>query len=176
MSKVRKTIIKNWIIYYLCSKCNKFKIEECFSKWKKYKTWLRSSCKECDKKDSRKYHETHREKEREYNRNYRKTHKDICNAQLYRYPYKRKARISVINYIKYNNIIRPEKCPICWEIWKIETHHIDYTKWNIIVWCCKKCHALIHRWEIDVSNKEIDITNKENDILYNKIRRKQVNI
>ena len=40
--------------------------------------------------------------------------------------------------------LRPDKCCICWSSRSIQAHHPDYTKWNMIVFVCPKCHQNIH--------------------------------
>jgi hypothetical protein len=157
MPKVRQTKIVDWTTFYKCSKCWEFKLKECFSANKRSPTKVRSACKECEIIDNRLYHSNHREQERLYNKVYRKNNKGICVEQLHRHPEKRKARIAVYNFIRYYKIKRPDICPICWSIWYIDAHHPDYTKRNIIVWCCRSCHSLIHRWDYIWNLKTIDL-------------------
>ena len=51
------------------------------------------------------------------------------------------------NFIK-NNLWYPDTCSICNKKAKIDAHHPDYNKWNIVVLCCKSCHRKIHTWKI----------------------------
>lgn len=154
---------KDWQLYLQCSKCWEYKLPTEFSKMSKNKFWVRTVCRICDSEygklwrannhdkhlnASREYHEKHREHDREYNRKYRQLHKEARNKSEAKYPERKKARRTTYNYIKYNNISIPDKCWICWAEWKIEMHHPDYNKWNVVVPCCKQCHALIHRWDI----------------------------
>lgn len=163
MRNYRKHYEKDWQIYLECTKCWKYKLPTEFAKktWRPF--WVRTSCKECDSvywknyrvqtdkhlNACRKYHEEHREEERLYNREYRKTHKWYLPD-----PYKKKARRLTYNYIKYNWIAKPIKCSVCWDECKVEIHHPNYDRWNSIVFCCRKCHALIHRWDI----KQYEVT------------------
>lgn len=153
---------KEWQIYLECLKCWEYKPLNNFSKkwWRPF--WVRTWCKECDSvygkkwreenhehrlKVCREYYEKNREKAREYNREYRKTHKESRDRSARKYPEKRKTRRETYNYIKYNHIEKPKYCSLCWNDAKVEIHHPDYNEWNNIVFCCRKCHALIHRWD-----------------------------
>ena len=70
---------------------------------------------------------------------------------------KRKIQIKTSGYIKRNNL-RPSNCPICNSKRRVISHHIDYTKRNIVVWCCDRCHRLIHSWYLKCP-EPIDLLN-----------------
>ena len=160
----RKYYEENWQTYLECLKCWEYKTLDHFSKkwWRPF--WVRTWCRLCDSeywkswrennherhlKSSREYHENHREHDREYNREYRKTHKESWDRSAKRYPEKRRARYTTYNYIKYNHIQKPTDCCVCKQSCKCEIHHPDYNLWNKVVFCCRRCHSLIHRWDVN---------------------------
>lgn len=152
-----------------CTKCLKTKpICEFSKKW----DGVRSICRECDNENSRKYrlehrehhiemcrkyHEEHRTQDREYNRQYRKTHIE------HKDPFKRRCRRKTYNYIKNKWISKPSVCLLCKSEHTVEMHHPNYKEWNKVVFCCRRCHALIHRWDIKQYNV-IDLLNITQDV------------
>ena len=65
-------------------------------------------------------------------------------------------------YIDKNNL-RPDKCNICWDWWKIAAHHPNNDTWNKVVFCCYSCHQLIHAHKKECP-KPIDLlTYKKNE-------------
>lgn len=172
---MRNYYYKDWELYLECRVCWEYKLSTYFSKHCSCKFWLRTMCRECDSlywKDwrsknherhinsSRNWHEKNREKDREYNKEYRKSHKESWNRSWEKYPERKKARRDTYNYIKYHHIDKPTICSVCWDEWKIEIHHPDYSKWNNVVFCCKKCHALIHRGDAKCPDT-IDLLNMQ---------------
>ena len=63
----------------------------------------------------------------------------LARQRIFRTPEKGRARN---RSSKASN--RPERCPICGRDGKIHGHHLDYSKPNIVVWCCPICHSAIH--------------------------------
>lgn len=61
---------------------------------------------------------------------------------------KRRIQQKTSDFIRKKNI-RPLVCPICWSERRVISHHIDYNYWNLIIWCCDRCHRLIHSWYLN---------------------------
>lgn len=57
---------------------------------------------------------------------------------------KEKCRRAVMYAVKNGTLIRPEKCPVCGKIDRIQAHHFSYDKPLDIVWVCGLCHGLLH--------------------------------
>jgi len=105
----------------------------------------------------------HIEQQRAYKKKYR-----TKNAEYYINWYKKNGRIRANNYmekilewkqtfptrikihrqiaraIKAEEIIRPESCPKCGRMAKIQTHHVDYNHFMNFVWRCSSCHKKEH--------------------------------
>lgn len=61
---------------------------------------------------------------------------------------KRKARITLCNYVARNKGFKPSICSICGKEFAsrdITAHHHDHSKPLDVIWCCRKCHGMIHR-------------------------------
>lgn len=119
---------------------------------------------------SRKYWEENKEKFIKASMERKKNNRDLVNKYQKKYREKRwkeqyDAHKKVEKFIK-DNWIKISKCPICWEEKRIIAHHPtspDYSKRNIVVFCCDSCHSSIHRWKI-VCPKPIDLlTYKKNE-------------
>lgn len=108
----------------------------------------------------REYGRKNKERRAEYLREYRnankelvatreKTYKDNRTSELWfnRRTFHEKTRRYVI---KHN--LKPTRCPICWNIDKIQMHHPSYDvyeDWSYVVFCCPTCHAWIHAWLLE---------------------------
>lgn len=58
----------------------------------------------------------------------------------------RKRANAVLNYhVKCGNIVKPNKCKLCEEQTKLESHHKDYNEALKVIWVCRKCHIMIHK-------------------------------
>ncbi len=48
--------------------------------------------------------------------------------------------------VKIGKVKKPEACQICDSTHKkVQAHHYDYNKPLEVIWCCRSCHATIHR-------------------------------
>jgi len=107
-----------------CYKCKEIKTLEEFKKHgKKSKSKYSSLCKECQRQYYKEWYKKH-------NRNRNKKAVKAC---------------SLFNqYMKENNIQRPQFCSICGKEDNIRAHHPDYSKPLEIIWVCRQCHREIH--------------------------------
>jgi 5-methylcytosine-specific restriction endonuclease McrA len=115
-----------------CSKCNKIKPTECFSKCKSTKSGFNSHCKQCHKEYDRKYNDTHRNERTVYKKMWGVLNPDKIRAQIKRYAqtskgkfafskaiYNYKSRVSnlecTLTLEEWNNIIKKQKnkCARC---------------------------------------------------------------
>lgn len=55
------------------------------------------------------------------------------------------ARVKVNNFLKQNPSYKPNKCMRCNCEKRVQAHHPNYDKWNLVVWTCLGCHRLVHR-------------------------------
>jgi len=151
----------DWKQYLVCTKCGQLKelSTDNYYKHKDWFMWYCSYCKECRKnvyefdKDlirTRKHncYIKNRDKRLLYYREYNK--RDYVKENHYNNTdmHKHSIRIKTQKYIK-SLWLRPSKCPICWYEWPIQAHHLNYNKWNEVVFCCQTCHSQIHHWIIN---------------------------
>lgn len=151
-----KTI--DWILYLWCTKCKQIKDFTHFNTCKS-SVWYRSVCRECLKQkriDNReyihnrekKYYAEHREERKKYNQYYRQKHKQ----ELKKYDKQKRIKWWYVNihnktraYVLKHNI-KHDTCCICWNTFKIEMHHPDYSKRYEVCIVCNWCHKEIHSW------------------------------
>lgn len=136
------------------------------------------------------YEETHKERRKEYNKRYNESHveeirfikkvwqekkRDYIYEQRKEYmikyfnthprkQYQSSMGLSVLHsktskYVR-GKWIRPTKCSICNAERRIVSHHPNNDIWNEIVWCCDRCHRLIHSWYLECP-KPIDLLNMQ---------------
>lgn len=143
-----------------CKKCGEHKFADDF-----YPSSGRS-CKECIKEGVRRNRVRNAEYYREYDAKrfqddpkvrgrhvrYQKTTAGKASMQKSRRKWldnnsdKRAAHIIVGNAVRSGKLKKPSACSICFvEGGRIEGHHSDYAKPLEVTWCCRKCHAAIHR-------------------------------
>lgn len=111
----------------------------------------------------RRYREKNKEKYIRKWMEWKKNNRDLVNEYQRKYREKRwkeqrDAHKMVEKFMRDNWIVISE-CPICWAKKRIVAHHPtspDYSKWNIVVFCCDSCHSSIHRWKIECP-KPIDL-------------------
>lgn len=77
-----------------CNKCGKELPEDCFSKDKSKKDGLRTICKDCTHKTSKKYREQNQEKIREAKKSYAEKNKDKIRSYKRQYREQNKDTIS----------------------------------------------------------------------------------
>ena len=152
---MEKRCHKCWNIYPLTSE---FRYRN-----SKGKNWFYSTCKACKKNSIHLYHKTdaYREIDRERKKKYRERIREHSKEHKLKMGYDHIHK-RTLRKIK-STIWYPEQCPICWEITRIIAHHVNYDKWNEIVFCCNCCHQKIHRWEI-TELKIIDLMATEKEV------------
>lgn len=119
--------------------------------------------KEWINKRNREYWNNNREYLIKKNQEWKKNNRELANIAQRKYRENRwkeqaMAHREVEKFMKDNWIVISE-CPICWEKKRIIAHHPtspDYSKWNIVVFCCDRCHSAIHSWKIECP-KPIDL-------------------
>jgi hypothetical protein len=64
-----------------------------------------------------------------------------------RHPDRNRARGAVAYAVKMGVLARPESCPECGFVGKIEAHHDSYEKdrWLDVLWLCRNCHSKRHQ-------------------------------
>ena len=127
--------------------------------------WVMWRCKECikawRKSEREKVMSRTRDKDRYYNNSVRR-------AYIFKSSSERRIRKWYANvHCKANRMIekywRPSCCSVCdWIVdWKtilrILFHHPDYMKPYEWVFCCDLCHAKIHLWLVNITDKIINI-------------------
>ena len=150
--KMRNTYEENWVIFGQCKECKNFfqMTEEFRYKGKGWFMWFSSLCKTCDN-ELRKNRWNNHTTTSKANKKYYKTHKDkIIKSNHIRWKEKWYEKIHDFVRKRIKKLwIRPKECPICGGVWvRIIAHHPDYTKKNLIVFCCDSCHRNIHNWNI----------------------------
>ena len=161
-----KKYIKCWHCWELKEATNEF-----FRKEKTWVLWLRWCCKACDNAYHIKYAKEHKEKirsyldkdkERERKKRWMLSHKERHTETYKKYRAEHLEEIRAYQKWAYSNVylkkhritrklinelwIRPDKCSLCWNVWKTYAHHPDYKKRYEIVFVCQSCHMLIHSW------------------------------
>lgn len=135
-----------------------------------------NNCKDCHNARSVKWNKANRARINERKREISKTqeHKEKRKAQYTSERGRQIAREAVKRYrqrkpmidvahrfirlaIEKGLMTRPSKCSECESTERIEAHHDDYTKPDVVRWLCKSCHETWHRF-----NKPIYETSKEN--------------
>lgn len=59
---------------------------------------------------------------------------------------KRAAHKAVHLAILSGELVRPKACSLCHdEVWRINGHHVDYSKQLEVRWLCGLCHSKVHR-------------------------------
>lgn len=125
------------------------------------------------------YERTHKEWRRNYSKNYRESHKEEISIRkkiwyennrdrnyelrkIYMQTYNRKCgnrkypvsrEMRKLHRVTQDFInshkLRPTKCSMCNNERRIIAHHPNNEIWNEIVWCCDRCHRLIHSWFLE---------------------------
>lgn len=141
-----------------------------------YKREYEKSHKEWRMLYSKRYNETHvneiralkkkwNDKNRDHNYEIRKKYMFEYNHSHPRKKYPRKREMDIMHsktadYIR-KKWIRPTQCNICWAERRVISHHPNNDIWNEIVWCCDRCHRLIHSGYLECP-KPIDLLSEEN--------------
>jgi ribosomal protein S27AE len=147
----------------ICFKCKKEKNLREFYVHSQMRDGHLNKCKECTKKDVKKDRYKKIEYYKKYDREranlpkrikarkaYIKTKagKSSCIKSKIKWiknnPEKRKAHIIVGNALR-NGLLKKEKCITCGSMESL-AHHEDYNKPMNILWLCRKCHAMRHKF------------------------------
>ena len=115
-----------------CKKCKLLKEDKDFYPVNGKDGRLRPRCKQCLRKDIRKWQKTERGSEtlRRASTKAYENHKEKWVARA-------KARYAIIKGL----IKKPKKCEVCEEIKPLQGHHEDYTKPLEVIFLCYSCHA-----------------------------------
>jgi hypothetical protein len=70
-----------------------------------------------------------------------------------KYPEKYKAHLKLRDALR-KGILTKQPCEICGGTEDIEAHHDDYSKPLEVIWLCKNCHRLFHRF-LNYLSKEV---------------------
>ena len=58
---------------------------------------------------------------------------------------KHAARSAVAHAVRVKALLKPERCEHCKEaVWRLEAHHLDYTRPLDVRWLCTKDHHAVH--------------------------------
>ena len=127
-----------------CGRCRKVLPVDQFVKNASRVDGLASYCKPCNREYSREVNQ--RPHIKEQRRRARKVGgiRDT-NRYFAKYPYKRKAQLTVQAAVKSGKLIRPENCENCGEAIFTEAHHDDYGMPLAVRWLCRVCHKDWHR-------------------------------
>lgn len=157
--KRRKFWLQPW-----CKACNRIKRVKFYWENKERLTILNKEyCKnnrEKLSKRTREYCRKNRDKVNQRMREYRKNNRDKIKEYTKWYIKNRSEEIwfswrwfhnkATLFVKKY--WLRPDICPICREKKEVVIHHPSYHSyedWSKIVFCCARCHNMIHTWEIN---------------------------
>lgn len=124
-----------------------------------------NNCKDCHNARSSAWAKANKDRVNERNRERSKTqeHKDrrkkqytsergrqIAREAVRRYRKKRPMIDVAHRFVKFalekGLLARPGKCSECESNERIEAHHDDYTKPDVVRWLCKNCHETWHRF------------------------------
>jgi hypothetical protein len=163
----------------ICNRCKKEYPVDCFYFKDKEHKCRRWRCKYCEVKDKVEYaknltweekikrleskarsYEKHKD---EYNKKKNKRrHEHLEEMRIKKAEYRERNKWKGIwqarnstQYIISKFNIRPSVCPICWQQWKIQAHHIDYSEPTKIYFVCFNCHMKIHSWALQIDDDKI---------------------
>lgn len=137
------------VLYWKCSKCEKWLTENYFYKDNRTPNKLKNQCKICHVKGtiSTRNADNARKINREFMRRARKSNPDkykVRDAQASKTRPKNektKARELLNHAVKSGKIIKPTNCSCCGKIRKVTGHHPDYSKPLEVIWLCYECHG-----------------------------------
>lgn len=129
-----------------CFKCKEAKPITEFYKHKMMADGHLGKCKECTKKDVRRWYAETRPQRSAYDRarsQLPERRKSVyeCNRRVkMRHPDRARARNAVANAIRDGRLVR-EPCKFCGNT-KVQAHHHSYLEehWLDVTWACFKCH------------------------------------
>jgi len=146
-----------------CCTCGEIKLFDQFHKDKYAPYGITTSCKKCRNEKCKQYYKEHPGKRTEVDRKsyqknrlkhlmwrkrYYNNHKEHCLQ------YNRQHRIDNLDKAKIRrkteylidsgNLLRQNKCSLCFMDGEIHAHHYDYDDPLHIIWLCSYCHARIH--------------------------------
>jgi len=106
-------------------------------------------CKACARKDVRENRAKKRDYYLEYDRERSRSPERIAGitASKQRRPERERARRMVHIAVANGTLVKPTRCQECGNGGRIEGHHPDYSKPLDVMWLCRPCHALQHRFE-----------------------------
>ena len=140
---------ENGIVYWRCSLCGEWKLEDDYYKNNRTANKLTVQCKQCHIQTAIKTRNPENKKRinREYMRRARKTdpkkyrRRERIASRKRPKNEKTKARKILNNAVRSGKIIRPANCSECGKLRKITAHHDDYSKPLEVRWLCYECHG-----------------------------------
>lgn len=158
-------------LFLKCTSCGKWKTADSYRRWKNYKFWLASRCKDCQWEFHRERYQKNRDEISAQHKQYYWSNKEKISEHKSEYYRNNTEQIKEKNmeitknlwfnrhtfhvktekYVK-QNWLKPEACSICWATGTIDIHHpsySSYTDWSKVVFCCRSCHKRIHSWDIE---------------------------
>ena len=103
---------------------------------------VRAWCRECSRKRNREWYASHPEKVAAKNR--RQTAMRKLQPVPY-WPEQGRAHAAVHSALRKGTLIRPDVCPECGDVTRLDAHHEDYSKPLDVTWLCRSCHLILHR-------------------------------
>ena len=156
----------SYLLFKKCSTCGEILYISRFNKAKGGKYGVRGDCKECQRKQTKKWREEHKEEVSEYNKNYREEHREDRKEYNKKYKKENKEEVSEYNknyrkehrdyYNEYNKNYRKE-------------HREDRKEYN-------KNYREEHRDYYNEYNKNYKINNPQNTFNNSVKRRKKESI
>ena len=143
----------------ICKECEIEKELWDFYSHPEWKNWVLWRCKGCIKRWRKSPKEREMAREWEKDNRVRPEWYSAMMSKKFREenPEKYKAHMKVNNYLRsaYDSKSPFKTCYNCFEWWKIELHHEDYSKPNDVVPLCIPCHRRKHCWDFEINPKKI---------------------
>lgn len=120
----------------ICPKCDEQKPLVFFARDLSKSDGVTSHCKECRNRYRQlpRPKALHRERSREYMRKL-SAEKKYCRF--------------ILGKLINAGLEIPDKCEVCSGEEELQAHHPNYRNPFVLVWLCKRCHAYLHRKEIE---------------------------
>lgn len=130
-----------------CTRCKETLSDEMFGSDKRLRSGLKSCCKLCISEKNSEYKRVNRELVIAQKRShYREKRKEILFVHSKGDRQKNRTRHALFHAIRSGLIKKPGWCCICGVTGeKISGHHFDYSLPLSVIWCCARCHGIMHK-------------------------------